>query len=73
MKKQYLLAMIALAACGNSGFCADEKPNPIAPYHVQKDPKIMVDPDSTDIFAIPLDEDDEDDEMLIYDLEHPKQ
>lgn len=45
--------------------------NPIAPYHVTKDPQIIVEPDQTDIFAIPLDEDAQDQQEELYQLQHP--
>jgi hypothetical protein len=43
----------------------------IAPQHVEKDPKIVQEADQTDIFAIPLDEDAEDQQEELYQLEHP--
>lgn len=43
------------------------------PSSLPKEPsKIIVEPDQTDIFAIPLDEDAEDQQEELYNLEHPK-
>lgn len=42
------------------------------PRQIEKDPQIVNEPDQTDIFAIPLDEDEDDQEEELYDLEHPK-
>lgn len=42
------------------------------PEQIQKDPQIVVEPDQTDIFAIPLDEDAQDQQEELYQLEHPK-
>lgn len=35
-------------------------------------PTIVVEPDQTDIFAIPLDEDADEQQQELYNLEHPK-
>lgn len=34
--------------------------------------KIVVEPDQTDIYAIPLDEDADEQQQELYNLEHPK-
>lgn len=64
MKKCLSLCIMTLlfVACEQEG---------IKPNKVQKDPKIVVEPDQTDIFAIPLDEDAEDQQEELYQLEHP--
>jgi hypothetical protein len=36
-----------------------------------KDPQIIVEPDQTDVFAIPLDEDAQDQQEELESLEHP--
>lgn len=43
------------------------------PEKIQSSPQIVVEPDQTDIFAIPLDEDAQDQQEELYQLEHPKQ
>lgn len=63
------LTILALAFALSNALQAAE--NPIAPYHVQENPEIIVEPDQTDIFAIPLDEDAEDQQQELYKLEHP--
>lgn len=67
MLKKVMGMMIILASA--LGFSAE---NPIAPYHVEKDPQIIVEPDQTDIFAIPLDEDAQDQQQELYQLQHPE-
>ena len=42
------------------------------PEKIQKDPQIVVEPDQTDIFAIPLDEDAQEQLEEVYNLEHYK-
>jgi hypothetical protein len=64
-----MLKILVLAATFSMTLYAAN--NPIAPYHVEKDPQLVVEPDQTDIFAIPLDEDAEDQQMELYQLEHP--
>ena len=39
----------------------------------KKYPQIVVEPDQTDIFAIPLDEDADEQQEELYNLEHPRE
>lgn len=41
------------------------------PEKVQENPQIVIEPDQTDIFAIPLDEDSQEQQEQVYNLEHP--
>lgn len=66
-----MLRLIAIATVIAAAGLNAAANNPIAPYHVEKDPQLVVEPDQTDIYAIPLDEDAEDQQMELYKLEHP--
>lgn len=59
--------MIALACALQLGAAAPQKTSKLP----QEPGKIIVEPDQTDIFAIPLDEDAEDQQEELYNLEHP--
>lgn len=66
MKQTVLLFVLSLTAI------AFAEGYSIKPQHVEKDPQIIVEPDQTDIFAIPLDEDAEDQQEELYQLQHPR-
>ena len=51
--------------------CSLQALDRVDPNKIQKDPHIVVEPDQTDIYAIPLDEDAEDQQDELYELEHP--
>lgn len=59
MKKVCYTALMLMAT--SAAFAAGDVPG-----------KIVVEPDQTDIFAIPLDEDADEQQQELYNLEHPK-
>lgn len=59
MKKVYYTALMLLTT--TAAFALSDVPG-----------KIVVEPDQTDIFAIPLDEDADEQQQELYNLEHPK-
>lgn len=60
-----LMKLLSFALLAAQAFAAN-------PEAIQKTPRIIVEPDQTDIFAIPLDEDAQDQQEELYNLEHPK-
>lgn len=67
MLKKWILVTLFLSSA--LSLQALEKVNP---SKIQENPPIVVEPDQTDIYAIPLDEDAEDQQDELYELEHPK-
>lgn len=52
--------------------CTEVGPSAKTVQKNKEDPKIIVEPDQTDIYAIPLDEDAQDQQEELQELEHPK-
>lgn len=59
-----MLLTLAFTANGFAAAPAQKYPN--------QPGQIVVEPDQTDIFAIPLDEDADEQQQELYNLEHPK-
>lgn len=66
--KRWAIAILSL--CAAAQLCAatpQQKSN-----YPQEPGKIVVEPDQTDVYAIPLDEDADEQQQELYNLEHPK-
>jgi hypothetical protein len=65
--RAWTIMMLALAFTAN-GFAAATPAQKLP----NQPGKIVVEPDQTDIYAIPLDEDADEQQQELYNLEHPK-